>query len=72
MSRFAAQLQVRTREATLRRLCRVSAGWRYGEPVQVFEVREPTPENLAAVSTLLRRAYRTCQHASGTVFLARC
>jgi hypothetical protein len=66
----AARAAAVAREAALLRLCRVSTGFRLGEQVRVYEVREPTPENLATVGQLLRKAYRRCQQTSGIVFVA--
>lgn len=70
MSKFTTRLRVVTQEAALHRLCRVSTSWRGGEPVHVYEVREPTPENLARVGELVRSAHGNCARASGTVFVA--
>lgn len=69
MTKFAERLRIEAQEAALHRLCRVSAGCRPGEPVR-FEVRVPTPENLATVGQLLRKVYRKCQQPSGIVFIA--
>ncbi len=70
MSSFPHAFRAQAGEARLQRLCRVSVGWRRGEQVRVYEVREPTPENLAAVSALLRQAHGKCRQASGIVFVA--
>lgn len=66
----AARATAAAQEALLRRLCRVTTSYRGGERVQRYEVREPTPENLATVVRLLRKTYPTCQQTSGIAFVA--
>ncbi len=66
----AAHAAVVARDAALRRLCRVSTSYQHGGPVRIYEVREPTPENLATVSQLLRKAHQKCHQTSGIVFVA--
>ncbi len=70
MSKFTERLRIQTREATLHRLCRVSTRYRPGGAIRVYEVREPTPENLAAVGALVRTAHRSWKQASSMVFVA--
>lgn len=66
----AARAAAAAREALLRRLCRVSTSHVRGERVQRYEVREPTPENLATVGKLLRSTYRSCRQTTGIAFIA--
>ncbi len=70
MSKFAERLRIHAQESTLQRLCRVSTSWRRGGAVRVYEVRVPTPENLATVGQLVRQAHRSCRQPSGIVFVA--